>query len=295
MSEQLHQKILAFLGAEFARKEHRQCIKLELAHAMHGFRGDDLCTWTREEDPELFDDLTRVERLTNEIIAKAESEADAYGQGTHRFVLKTHQYMGGTARSSFSVAAGFTGGDELTVGGGIGQADRPDATGVLAMQMRHNERHMLNQSQMFQGTISVLSRQNTELAAENAALRAERNAFFRQLEEASSLKDERDLKGMAQIASDGRKDKALGKILSLAPVVASKFLGKETMPGAQSPLSMLINELGESLSNEQMMQIASKLKMEQQVLFMEAMRLAKASAPADAPAPTEATQASETA
>lgn len=277
MSEELHQKILIFLGSEFARKEGRQCVKLELSHAQPGYRGDELRTWHREEDPTLFDDLTRIEKLTTEILEKATEEADGYGTGAHRFVLRTQQYLGGHSKCSFSITAGFSG-EEMVAGGGM--ADQPTAAGVLAMQMRHNERHMQTQAQMFHGTIQVLSRQNTELAAENAALRQERNAFYRQLEEASSHKDERDLKGLAQIASDNRKDKAMGKMLQLAPVVASRLLGKESMPGAQSPLAMLVNELGSSLSNEQIMKIAGTLKMEQQVLFMEAMRQAKTSAPA---------------
>jgi hypothetical protein len=292
MSEELHQKILLFLGSEFARKEGRQCIKLELSHAQPGYRGDELRTWHREEDPGLFDDLSRVEKLTTEILEKATEEADGYGTGSHRFVLRTQQYLGGHSKCSFSITAGFSG-EELVGGGGQGP-DQPNVTGVLAMQMRHNERHMQTQAQMFHGTIQVLSRQNTELAAENAALRQERNAFYRQLEEASSHKDERDLKGLAQIASDNRKDKAMGKMLQLAPVVASRLLGKDTMPGAQSPLAMLVNELGSSLEPSQIMKIAAALKMEQQVLFMEAMRQAKASQPAP-DAPTETTTDTATA
>jgi hypothetical protein len=291
MSKDLHEKVLAFLAGEFARKAQRQCIRLELTHAPLGHRGDSLRVWEREESPEIFDDLTQTEKLVGEIIRMAEEEADAW-PGPQRFVLRTTQFLAGGAKTTFIISPEFTGGENTEAlalaeaAGGVGSAAGGTVQGgalsvlqnALAMEMRHNERNMQINAQMFKGTIDVLGNANTELVTENQKLREERAQMMKELEEARSAQGERDLRGLAQIASDARKDKAVGKLLTLAPVVVSKVLGKEGMPGAPTPLSILVSELGKSLTPQQIANIARSLSVEQQILFAEAMKQAKTSA-----------------
>lgn len=292
MSSEIHAKVLAFLAGEFARRESRQCVRLELSHAQPGYRGEVLRSWERSEEPGIFEDLTLTERLTSEILKLAEDEANAYS-GQQRFVLRTEQFLGGRGKCTFVMAPEFNGdqaeGTALAFGDGAqGQGSAATAITVLqnalAMEMRHNERNSQINAQMFKGTIDVLGNANTELVTENQKLREERAQMLKELEESRSAQGERDLRGMAQIAADARKDKAVGKLLTLAPIAVAKILGKDGMPGAPTPLSILVSELGKSLSPAQIANIARGLTMEQQMLFAEAMKTAQTSAEAEPPA-----------
>lgn len=295
MSSEIHDKILAFISGEFVRKDFRQCLRLELRHMQTNYNGpaDVLRSWERSEDPALFEDLTRIELLTSEIVKLAEEEANVY-PGVQRFTLRTEQFKGGRVTCSFLVAPEFNGNSDAT----LALASDTSASGsavsvlqnVIAMEMRHNERNSQINAQMFKGTIDVLGNANTELVTENQKLREERAQMLKELEESRSAQGERDLRGMAQIAADARKDKAVGKLLTLAPIAVAKILGKDGMPGAPTPLSILVSELGKSLTPAQIAKIAQSLSMEQQMLFAEAMKTAQTSAeteekkPADAPA-----------
>lgn len=288
MSEELHQKILAFLSGAFGQSGHRMCVKLELSHAQQGFRDEPIKTWDREEDPELFADLGRIEALTSQIVEKAFQEADSFGRGTHRFVLRTFQHLGGREKLSFSCRASYAddGDDEtalaLSGGSALDETGGKSAGGalgamltVLSQQMRHNEMHMRDKREMYQGSIGMLARMNNELRDECSALRKENAELRRTMRDAEDNRDERDLRMMQQIEKDKRKDKALGKLLTLAPAAASRLLGTDKVPGTPTPLSILIGELAASLSPVQMQRIASSLAPEQTVLLMEAIRITK--------------------
>ena len=304
-NEDLHRKILGFLSGEFVRTKDHACIKVELEHAPRGYRGDELRTWHRVENPEIFDDLGQLEQFVTAVIERAETEADSHGAGQHRFVLRTHQHLGGRAKLSFSLAAGFsdteadTGGGALAIAGGDAGVPGAPTTGpgmmiqMLGMQMRHNERYHTTQVATFQSTLGVLSRVNEDLREENAALRKERIDLLARLDDSESKKDARDLEAMKQLGKDKRKDLALGKIIPLLPLVASKILGKDTLPGAPTPLSILVSELGKSLTSGQIQRIAGALTPTQQILLGEALKAAAESLPPEEKPPAEPEQSAD--
>lgn len=286
MSEDLHGRVVSFLRQEFARKEGRQCVRLELSSAQPGLRGDVLRTWDRHEDPELFAQLTRIEELATAILRITEDHADSFGTGQHRFELRTEQHLGGRQKLSFRVLAG-AGGD---MEGNAGGEDSPTAIGMVAQQMRHNELHMRMSAQLYQATLGTMQRQIADLNEENARLRRERAEHYAELEEARSRRDERELAGMKQLAAEQRKDLAFGKLIQFAPVVAGRLLGKGDEASTPSALSVLVGELAQSLTPEQVTHIASSLSQNQQILFVEAMReAARSNTPK--PPPAEPSQA----
>jgi hypothetical protein len=106
----LYNKILSFLAAECARKNGRQCIGVDLLYAPGGdFQDEEIRTWTREDEPDLFDIFVNVETLVTQILKIAEQEADAKPEGKHRFVVRTHQHMGGRANLSFRLSPRYVG------------------------------------------------------------------------------------------------------------------------------------------------------------------------------------------
>ena len=275
MSEELHAKVLSFLLKEFARLEGRQCTRVDLTSSAPGSRGSSIGVWDRAEYPDPatspFQGQGNIEALTTDVLRKAEEYADSFGSGQHRFVIVTHQVLGGTGRCAFRVAVASE--DDPDVGGN----DAPTVTGQLAQQMRHTELHMKMNAQTQMGTLGILREMLADLSAENARLRRERSDHLTELEASRSRETEREMAALEAVGADRRKDMLVGKLAQLAPVVAARFLeAKGGSSSAPTGLSILITELAESLSQEQAMGILNVLSVEQKILFMEAFRAAKA-------------------
>lgn len=278
MSEQIHGTVLSFLLGEFARKEGRQCVGVELVSSQQGGTGVPIRRWDRKDEPALFESQGLVEQLTSLILREAQDYADSFGTGQHRFVVVTEQHLGARPRKPFRLVAASDG--EEPEGN-----DAPNSQGMVAQQMRHNEIHMRMNASMYQTTLGVMQRQILDLAEENARLRRERSDHLSQLEASRSQQDERDMAMTIQLSADKRKDMAVEKLLQFAPVLASRVLGGDTVPGAQSPLSMLINGLADSLTPEQVQRLAAGLNVQQQVMLAEAIKTARASKPPESPDP----------
>lgn len=270
MSEQLHKKIFAFLGGELARTEHRQAIRISLSSGSQPVR-----TWDRGEDtdPTLFE-LGRAESFATEIMRYAEEYAEGSGPGTHRFVVRTEQFLGGQARMAFRIAAAdidsTAGGD----GDGTGE-DTPSLAGLLAQTMRHNEVVLRTLLQISAGATQTLAKRLDANENYIARLLEDRHKAFDELETSRSEQQVRDLDSMKQISKDKRTDKVVEKLLLLGPAVANRIIGHNLVPGAQSPRDVMINDLADSLRPEQIQKIAGALEPQQQILLIELFETAK--------------------
>jgi hypothetical protein len=263
---ELHSKILTFLAGEFARKEERQCISVDLHFAPgNGFKEEPLRKWVRAEEPELFGDFIKIEDLVKTIIEIAEGEADAKPAGRHRFVIRTHQHVGGRQTFSFALSPTYNGSDDtaLVASGGSG---RPDIIAQHASQLMR-----INQ-QMFDGSIRVLSQQAQNMHEEMSALRDENNKLRRENEELRSNKEEREFQMALTMEKNARHNAGFQKLLQLGTVVAAKIGGgEEGATGGASSLAMLIGEFGKSLRKDQIDVLMNTLDMAQKIMFMEIM------------------------
>lgn len=96
-------KLRAFFIGEFARTEHRQCVGVDLFYSPgDGFRDEEIRTWVRADDPEIFEN---VEKLSASILQIAAGDVDARGSGKHRFKTRTLQYCGARALFSFALSS----------------------------------------------------------------------------------------------------------------------------------------------------------------------------------------------
>ena len=148
-NSELHGKILGFLMAEWARKDNRQLVGVDLLFAPgNGFRDEEIRKWVRADEPDFFAEFVNVEKLVTQIIEVADGEADAKPAGKHRFVVRTHQHLGGKANTSFALSPSYTGSDETSLlssgggGGGNGGRDQQVIASHAGQLMRIN-------SQMF--------------------------------------------------------------------------------------------------------------------------------------------------
>lgn len=289
-STELHGKLLAFLGEELARKEGKHCIRVELAHAPPNCASDPIKTWTREEEPEFFASLQYAERLAQTIVQLCEEHTAAIGNGRQQFVLRTRQYLSGSASMRFAILPSYDsmGGQGLGEDPIVGSMAAATGAGVLALQMQNNQQMMRWTKDIIAGSIGMLTRTVDRLADENTQLRKERSDHLAELEAARSQESDREIALLKQDNSDKRKDKALGKILQLAPVVASRFVptvkaklglgegeAQPALEGAKaSTLEGMIVKLLTGIDDEQQQAIETALSMEQRIMFGEMLRVA---------------------
>ena len=284
-SSTLHAKILGFLAGEFARKEGRQCVGVDLLYAPgNGFKDDEIRKWVRADQPELFDNFAEVEKFVGSILEIAESEADAKPAGKHRFVVRTHQHLGGRATMSFALQPSYNGSDEMAlVTGRGGSGDRPDVIANHAGQL------MRINAQMFDGAMRYFGQQNMSMHEEIAALRVENTALRRQRDEALSNKEDREFQYGLAAEKNARINAGFQKLLQIGTVMAAKVadgLGGEGGGGGNSGLAMMIAEFGKSLRQEQIDVLMQTLDMTQKMMFMEIMNsvMAPEGKPAGKPA-----------
>jgi len=274
MSEELHAKLVGFLSGEFARKEGRQCTKVDLLYAQPNYRDETLRTWDREETPDLFDNFALVEKLVAEIIEIAEGHADSFGMGQHRFVVRTHQHLGGRATTSFKLAPSYQGAEDGTTalaqrGSGGGNASADAALSVLT---QNNQGLMRTNQAMFQSSFGTLASLADNLRSENVELRAENASLKKRLDEAESLKEEKQFQIAMEMEAQQRKGKGLDQLMQFGTIALAKMTGGGPEFGQQSPLAIMVFKFGESLRSEQIATLMSTLDIGQKALFMEIMQ-----------------------
>jgi hypothetical protein len=282
---ELHGKILGFLMAEWARKDNRQLIGVDLLYAPgNGFKDEEIRKWIRADEPELFAEFVNIEKLVSLIVEIAEGEADAKPAGKHRFIVRTQQHMGRGGMHSFALQPSFRGSEDLSLmsGGGGAGGGRSDS-GVIA---NHAGQLMRINAQMFEGTIRVFGQQNLSLHEQVNTLTAENMMLRRELEDARSNKMEREFQHAMAAEKNARTNMAFKQVLQLGTVVVAKIGAgqggqSQVAGGPPSPLAMLIADFSKSLRPEQGEVIMKTLDMSQKIMFMEIVNQVRASMPPD--------------
>lgn len=285
----IYAKICTFLTDALALTDHQSCKRIDLIYApAAAYRTDQIKTWTREHNPEPFIGVegkrshVYTEALCAEILELAESHADSYGQGRHRFSLRTHQHLGNRQTHSFVILPSVDSDEGALVGSG-GSELVPTQAGITTQLMRHLENRDRQAQTMMAAYIGGMSSMQQQLRDENESLRVqlaakdrERMEWLKTIEEARSTEHDRQIEAQQVVAKEERKTFATKKAMSLLPVALSKFMGsgkpaggpnaKKTPP---SPLAILVAKLIESLTDDQRSQLGGFLAMEQGIALTE--------------------------
>lgn len=271
---EIHTKVLGFLMAEWARKENRQLVAVDLLYSPgNGFKDEEIRKWVRADEPELFSEFIHVEKLVAQIVEIAEGEVDAKPAGKHRFVVRCHQHMGSRPTHSFALSPSYRGSDELTLtsgGGGGGGRDQQVLASHASQLMRIN-------AQMFEGTIRVLGQQNMSLHEQVSSLTAEASVLRRELEEARSNKMDREFQIAMAAEKNARTNAGFQKLLQLGSVMAAKIGAGGEVPGGggESSLATLIADFYQSFRPDQMNALMQLFDMPQKIMFMEIVNLVR--------------------
>jgi hypothetical protein len=284
-NSELHARILGFVMAEWARKDNRQLVSVDLMYAPgQGFRDEEVRKWVRADEPDFFAEFQNIEKLVTLIIEIAEGEADAKPAGKHRFYVRTNQHLGGTARLSFALQPSYAGQDDSALaianGGGGGGGGRGGGGDVAVAQILagNNAQLMRTNTQMFDGTIRVFGHQVQNLHEQVMALTSENIKLRGELEEARSNKMDREFQIAMAAEKNARTNAGFQKALQLGSVIVAKFAaGNEgaAQLGEAAPLPMLLAEFYQSLRPDQMTVFMQTLEMGQKIMFMEIVNLVK--------------------
>jgi len=274
---EIHTKVMGFLMAEWARKENRQLVAVDLLYSPgNGFKDEEIRKWVRADEPELFSEFIHIEKLVSQIVEIAEGEVDAKPAGKHRFVVRCHQHMGARATHSFALSPSYRGSDELTLpsSGGGGGRDQQVLASHASQLMRIN-------AQMVEGTIRVLGQQNMSLHEQVASLTAEASVLRRELEEARSNKMDREFQIAMAAEKNARTNAGFQKLLQIGSVVAAKMGAGDQVQGKgnESPLAVLIAEFYQSFRPDQMNALMQLFDMPQKIMFMEIVNLVRPTDP----------------
>lgn len=277
----LHAKIYNFLREEFARKEGRQCVQLELLRGKGtGFGTDSIASWDRKENPEAFDTLAEIENLASKILDRAESETT--GNGSHVFTLRTHQHLGGRQTCRFTIVI------EEDSGDGANDLE-PTVQGQTALMMRGFDTMLKTNEKMFGSSLQVLGGIANRQGEELVSLRRENEELRRKNAELETNQLEREWNVHQKQLAEDRKGAGFQKLLQLGNVVMSRVAGDAA--GANGGmLSSMVSDFADSLNPQQQGVIGQALQGEQRMMLMEIVRIAKTSLP---PAPETKTIASE--
>jgi hypothetical protein len=269
MSTELHAKVLGFLVEQFGFQKDRSCVRVDLLYSQKGFRDEEIRRWDRADKPELFETMVLIEQLTSAIIEIAETHADSFGHGSHRYVVRTHAHAGGRATESFLLKPSFEAGSDPTAmvpGGGAAH----DAMGILT---QNNMAFMRINAQMFQSSFSTLANLTDSLRAENTELRTENIALRREVEDSRSTRMDREFQFAMATEKNQRTNKATEKILQIGTVIAAKITGTSSELGAPDGLTMLLTEFGKSLRKDQIAQFVKVFDQGQLIMFFEIMNM----------------------
>lgn len=265
---ELHEKLASFLETELAKPEHRTCVAITLEEDSDGRREDPFLKFDRTDEPHVFEHGA-IRDLVMRIVNAAEEYVDMRGSAVPReglrFILRTRQHLGGRERKMFVVRplAQPTSG---TLGaGGLS----PTMEGVLALQMRQNEKLFDGHQQLMIGTTGVLLAQITRLQGDQAKNEATIERLKRELDEARDASDQRMMEAVSLEKSDARKDALFAKLMQFSPVVLAMLTGKSKQVGAPTPRDFMMSELAASLLKDppRMNQIVMMLTVPERALF----------------------------
>lgn len=265
MSSQSQKNLIAFLTRELTSKG---LTKLILRHAAAGAKGHVVETFEITEAVPYDQIATFAEMM----IATAQIDADGIGPTVQRYTITGYRGEDETGRINLRIRGMAEDFDETEAG-----EEPATARGHLTQLMRHNEATNRVLVQSFQGVLNAMNRRAERDATTIEKLLTDRERTYELLDQARSTQHMRDMERSFMESEERRKDKAFDKAFSLLPVLLSK-LTKGAIPAPKTdPMMLMLTELTNGLSMEQLNAIRGALQPEQQIILFQVLQTIQAS------------------
>jgi hypothetical protein len=218
--------------------------------------------------------IPKVEELLNDIVDRCETYANGKAEGTIRFMIQAYHGTSmepwGTkfpchvvARSPEAETASF------------GASEPATGQGLLSQLMRHIERREENANKKDDLVIRVLNKQIGDMQTKLDLFEGRHFDTIKLYEDLLDRKHERELNALFRSREDERKSKIWELVMSLGPMIASKFLDPRivaAMPAQVTnggPAMAMVRQLVKTIRPEQMPQLMQSLSTEQTLILME--------------------------
>ena len=276
----LHQELVAFLAAQLANKDLRQCTALVLFFAPgSGWRDDPIRTWDRKSNPEKFE-LGALDEVAKEILAVAEGDVNARQPGKHRYFVRSEQ-VSGRELHAFALSPAYNGSDDAALVPSGGPGGRQDTNAVLA---NHAGQLMRINGQMFEGIVRVATQSNQSLQKQNGELLEENSRLRRKVDELESTRLEREFRIHQASESMRVKGEGLKRLFQYGDLAMTYLTSGGKAADPDKALTKAVREFGESLNQQQGASLMQILTQEQMAKFMVIMNLVRAGQEEEKPA-----------
>lgn len=206
--------------------------------------------------------------LVDDILARAQTDADGMGTKTQRYVLVALE-VGAKSGPRYPFMVRGEGDDDEA----DSEEGQPTEKGLTIQLMRHNEALMRMLVMTTGSAVSTMGRRLDNAEATNLALVKQRSEDLRVLEAAKTEQHERDTNLLLISGQEERKGELFKKLELLLPIVMNKIAGKDVMPTGKG--ADIFRTLADSLKPEQLQQIAPFLSQEQQMLLLTLLKDAR--------------------
>lgn len=257
-------KFVAWFRSELCRS--KPASKFVLRSASSGTRGTEIDTFEIETRLE----LEEIPIYAQNVLERAQADADSHGAGVTRYLVLSYRQGESKPGSRYSFRLRGEGDPDLDE---EAEGDEPaNMKGLMAQLMRHNEAMSRTLVMATNGLTATMARRLESADRMIEKLSQERTKMFEAIEESRGEQHARDMEMMLVDKSQGRKDQAFQKLMSLVPLVINKIVGQKALPDKSDPLMMLLEPLISGLSSEQFQAIQSTLSPEQTIMFVELLQ-----------------------
>jgi len=247
------------------RGEGQPLTRFVLRTASAGSKGSEVDDFKIEHRIE----LDEVPMMAQNIIARAQEDADGNGPQVQRYILLS--MVKGESKPVGRFPFRLRGEADLDLDDETGE-DAPTNKGLLSQLMRHNEALTRGIATSAASMLSIATRRAESQDRLIEKLLEERQNMFETLEGAKSEQHTRDIALMIEDKNQTRKDQAFEKLMMLVPIVLNRIIGAKALPEKNDPLMMLLEPLVNSLSQDQLQAIGQQLKPEQMIAFVELLK-----------------------
>lgn len=147
----------------------------------------------------------------------------------------------------------------------VNDAEPPTKSGIMAMQMRHNEQVMQKYNAGIGEAFKYVSGVCNRLSDANEMMMKKLHANFELIEEMSQERHVREMEMMEVQSKEDRQRTLFNKGMMLLPAVANKLVGKKILPEDLDPLQLQLKEFADSLTPGQFTNLQTLLGPEQQI------------------------------
>lgn len=221
--------------------------------------------------PEKKEDRTPdwIEQTINDFINDAESDAMEHPNASSiHYVVQSFFHKRpktATSRCVFRVEGSSV--DEEDE-----QGHAPTKQGLLGQLMRHTQELTKYNTQATGAMLTSMSRALESASQANEKLLNEKFGNLQVMEDMISQQHDRNLSTMKAEHHQTMMTDLYQKIALIAPHAINKMVGQKVLPEAASTESIMVRNLVESFSPDQLVQIQSVLKPEQMVVFGEIVK-----------------------